>query len=127
MKTAILAMLIAASGAGATSPKAEASFDGRYCGRLWSSGALVQAITELKTGSDGRLTGSYQFSDFGGMTSGTLTEGAPGTGLDRTLDWQDKYGTGKLFITVKPDYSGFTGKWQDTTGTPNELWDGIRC
>ena len=47
MKTAILAVLIAASGATAPSPKAEVSIDGRYCGRLWSSGALVQAITEL--------------------------------------------------------------------------------
>ena len=26
-----------------------------------------------------------------------------------------------------PISAGFTGKWQDTTGTPNELWDGIRC
>ena len=127
MKTAILAMLIAASGATAPSPGTEVSIDGRYCGRLWSNGALVQAVTELRTESDGRLAGRYQFSDFGGMTSGTLTEGAAGKGLDRTLGWRDKYGAGKLFITIKPDYSGFTGKWQDQSGTPNELWDGIRC
>jgi len=127
MKTAILAVLIAASGATAPSPKAEVSIEGRYCGRLWSSGALVQAITEFRTESDGRLAGTYQFSDFGGMTSGTLIEGTAGKGLERTLDWRDRYGAGKLFITIKPDYSGFTGKWQDQTGTPNELWDGIRC
>ncbi len=127
MKAAILALVIAVSGTNAPSPKEEATVDGRYCGRLWTDGNLVQAVTVLRTESDGRLTGTYEFADTGTMTAGTLTEAVPGTGLDRTLDWQDLYGSGKLFITIKPDYSGFTGKWQDQTGLPNELWDGIRC
>lgn len=128
MKTLLLALLIGASGATAPSPKQEATVDGRYCGRLWSNGALVRAVTVLRTESDGRLSGTYEFADYGDtMTPGTLTERAPAKSLDRTLDWRDAYGTGKLFITIRPDYSGFTGKWQDQTGTPNELWDGTRC
>lgn len=127
MKAAILALVIGVSGATAPSPKQAATVDGEYCGRLWSDGALVQAITVIKAESDGRLSGSYRFADVGTMTPGTLSEAAPVSGLAHTLDWQDKYGSGKLSITFKPDYSGFTGTWQDQTGTPNELWDGVRC
>ena len=71
--------------------------------------------------------GTYRFADAGTMTSGTLNEAAATTGLDHTLTWKDKYGSGRLMPTFKPDYSGFTGKWQDQTGSPNELWDGVRC
>lgn len=127
MKAAILALALSLNGANALSPKQDVRIDGQYCGRLWSNGALVQTITEFKTESGGRLTGTYQFADVGAMTSGTLNEAAAGRGLDHTLDWQDKHGRGKFFITFKPDYSSFTGKWQDETGTPNELWDGVRC
>ncbi len=127
MKALILAFAFSLTGANAPSPKQEAIAAGQYCGRLWSNGALVQANTTFKTESDGRLTGTYEFSDYGGMTAGTLNEAAPVKGLDHTLDWQDKYGAGKLFITFKPDYSSFTGKWQDQSETPNELWDGVRC
>jgi hypothetical protein len=127
MKAAILALVIGLTGANAPSPKQAVSMDGRYCGRLWSNGVLVEAITTLELQSDGRLAGTYQFADGGTMTPGTLTEDAPVRGLEHTLNWRDPYGTGKLFITVRPDYSSFTGKWQDQTGTPNELWDGVRC
>lgn len=127
MKIVVLTLVLSLSGANAPSPKQEATAAGQYCGRLWSNGALVQTNTEFKTESDGRLTGTYQFADVGTMTAGTLDEPAPVTGLEHTLDWQDKYGSGKLSITFKPDYSGFTGTWQDRTRTPNELWDGVRC
>lgn len=127
MKTLILALVLSLTGANAPSPKQEVTAAGQYCGRLWSNGALVQTNTEFKTESDGRLTGTYEFADVGTMTSGTLNEPAPVTGLDHTLDWQDKYGSGKLTLTFKPDYSGFTGKWRDQSGSPNELWDGVRC
>lgn len=127
MKAAILALVLGLSGANAPSPKQEATLAGQYCGRLWSSGALVQVETDIKVESDGRLSGTYRFADYGGMTPGTLAEAAPVTGLVHTLDWQDKYGSGKLSITFKPDYSGFSGTWQDQTGTPNEVWDGVRC
>ncbi len=127
MKAAILALLIGVTGATAPSPRQAASIDGRYCGRLWSNGVLVEAITVLKPAGDGRLGGTYEFVDGGGRTSGTLSEDPPGEGLARTLDWQDMYGSGKLSITLSPDFSGFTGTWQDQTGGPNELWDGVRC
>ncbi|RFZ87001.1 hypothetical protein D0Y60_13490 [Shinella sp. WSJ-2] len=127
MKIVVLTLVLSLSGANAPSPKQEATAAGQYCGRLWSNGALVQTNTEFKTESDGRLTGTYQFADVGTMTAGTLDEPAPVTGLEHTLDWQDKYGSGKLTLTFKPDYSGFTGKWRDQSGAPNELWDGVRC
>lgn len=127
MKIVVLTLVLSLSGANAPSPKQEATAAGQYCGRLWSNGALVQTNTEFKTESDGRLTGTYQFADVGTMTAGTLDEPAPVAGLEHTLDWQDKYGSGKLTITFKPDYSGFTGKWRDQSGAPNELWDGVRC
>jgi len=127
MKIVVLTLVLSLSGANAPSPKQEATAAGQYCGRLWSNGALVQTNTEFKTESDGRLTGTYQFADVGTMTAGTLDEPAPVTGREHTLDWQDKYGSGKLTITLKPDYSGFTGKWRDQSGAPNELWDGVRC
>ena len=127
MKAAILALVIGLTGANAPSPKQAVNVDGRYCGRLWSNGVLVEAITVLKLQQDGRLTGTYEFADGGAMTPGSLSEDTAGKGLDHTLNWRDPYGTGKLFISLRPDYSGFTGKWQDQTGTPNELWDGTRC
>lgn len=127
MKAAILALLMSVTGATAPSPQQAASIDGRYCGRLWSNGVLVEAITVLKLAGDGRLTGSYTFIDGDTRTPGTLTEDPPGKGLARTLDWQDMYGSGKLSITLQPDFSSFTGTWQDQTGGPNELWDGVRC
>lgn len=127
MKAAIIALSLSLIGANAPSPKQETTVTGQYCGRLWSNGALVQAITEFKREADGRLTGTYRFADVGAMTSGTLNEATPVSGLDHTLAWQDRYGSGKLMLTFKPDYSGFTGKWQDQTGSPNELWDGVRC
>lgn len=127
MKAAILALVIGISGATAPSPKQAMGIDGRYCGRLWSNGDLVEAITMLTLSGDGRLTGTYQFADGDTRSTGTLTEDPPGKGLDRRLDWRDMYGSGKLFITIRPDFSGFSGKWQDQTGSPNELWDGVRC
>ncbi|MCO5150783.1 MULTISPECIES: hypothetical protein [unclassified Shinella] len=127
MKIAILALIIGVTGATAPSPKQAAGIDGRYCGRLWSNGVLVEAVTVLKLAGDGRLSGTYEFADGDGRTPGTLAESPPGNGLARTLDWQDMYGSGKLSITFQPDFSGFTGTWQDQSGTPNELWDGVRC
>ncbi|HSX74848.1 MAG TPA: hypothetical protein VLG73_11670 [Shinella sp.] len=127
MKAAILALLTGVAGATPPSPQQAASIDGRYCGRLWSNGVLVEAVTVLELAGDGRLTGSYEFTDGGARTTGTLAENPPGKGLVRTLDWQDMYGKGTLSITLQADFGGFTGTWRDQSGGPNELWDGVRC
>ena len=73
MKAAILALVIGISGATAPSPKQAVGIDGRYCGRLWSNGDLVEAITMLTLSGDGRLTGTYQFADGDTRSTGTLT------------------------------------------------------
>ena len=80
MKAAIVALSLGLTGANAPSPKQEATAAGQYCGRLWSNGALVQAITEFRTETDGSLMGTYRFADAGTMTSGTLNEAATTTG-----------------------------------------------
>lgn len=104
-----------------------AALAGTYCGKLWSAGEIVEAVTVLRAGSDGRLSGSYKFSDGNNDTPGGLLEEKVGTGLRRTLIWNDIYGTGKLVITFDTSLQGFTGLWGADWEEPDAQWDGSRC
>ena len=115
MKAAILALALSLNGVNALSPKQDVRIDGQYCGRLWSNGALVQTITQFKTESGGRLTGTYQFADVGAMTSGTLNEAAAGRGLDHTLGLT-RTGCKRGKTAFRPCAAGQTGREQQNQG-----------
>jgi hypothetical protein len=104
-----------------------AALAGTYCGQLWSAGEIVSAVTELRVGADGRLTGRYEFADGAAETTGTLIEEKQSVGRKRTLVWEDAYGTGKLVITFNPALDGFTGFWGADWEAPDAQWDGHRC
>ena len=73
----------------------EARVEGRYCGRAWSGGELVEIVTTLDEQPDGRIGGSYEFADRGDLIPGTLREYWNLPGGTRTLVWTDKYGMGR--------------------------------
>lgn len=101
-----------------------ARFAGRYCGKLWSAGVLVKAITVLHLRADGRLDGTYTFDDLGATTGGTLLERPGGAGATRSFDWSDVYGTGTLTVTFDKTGSSFSGKWGALDEEPDAIWDG---
>lgn len=104
-----------------------AALAGTYCGKLWSAGEIVDAVTELSVGKDGRLVGKYEFDDAPADTTGTLREEKPSIGRKRTLIWEDVYGTGKLVITFNAGLDSFTGLWGADWEEPDAQWDGSRC
>ena len=99
---------------------------GRYCGKLLSGGALVEVVTILAPGKDGRLEGVYSFREAGAMVDGKLREERV-NGLTRTLVWTDKYGSGRLLITFTSSYDAFRGAWGFDNYMPSRQWDGARC
>lgn len=99
---------------------------GRYCGKLFSGGALVEVITILAPGKDGRLEGVYSFREADAMVDGKLQEERV-NGLTRTLVWTDKYGSGRLLITFTSSYDAFRGAWGVDNDLPSSQWDGVRC
>jgi len=104
-----------------------AALAGTYCGKLWSAGQIVSAVTELRVGADGRLTGRYEFDDGPDDTTGTLIEQKQAVGRKRVLIWEDVYGTGKLVITFNAGLDSFTGLWGADWEEPDAQWDGRRC
>jgi hypothetical protein len=99
---------------------------GRYCGKLFSGGALVEVVTILAPGKDGRLEGVYSFREGDAMVDGKLQEERV-NGLTRTLVWTDKYGSGRLLITFTGSYDAFRGAWGVDNDLPSAQWDGARC
>ena len=87
----------------------------------------MTAVTELRVGVDGRLTGRYEFDDGPDDTTGTLIEEKQSVGRKRTLIWEDVYGTGKLVITFNAGLDSFTGLWGADWEEPDAQWDGSRC
>ena len=105
--------------------------DGKYCGRLFSSGELKEVVTRLTTGDTGQLSGSYEFADDGQLTQGTLRQDGllrhRGGDITYTLVWTDKYGTGQLVIRFRADGYAFAGTWGFGDDEPSHQWDGARC
>lgn len=99
---------------------------GRYCGKLLSGGALVEVVTILAPGKDGRLTGVYSFREDDALVEGRLEEERV-SGLTRTLVWTDKYGSGRLLITFTSSYDAFRGAWGMANDPPTAPWEGARC
>jgi hypothetical protein len=87
----------------------------------------VDVVTRLTTRRDtGLLAGSYEFSDEGQTTRGTLMQYQQGDDT-RPLIWTDKYGTGQLVIRFDQSRNAFSGKWGSGSGTALHQWDGTRC
>lgn len=101
--------------------------NGRYCGKLLSAGQTVNVETVLSPGPTGRLEGTYEFDDAGATTSGTLSERPGGSGLTRTFEWLDKYGTGLLVVTFEASLESFEGNWAAGDATPDQMWNGRKC
>jgi hypothetical protein len=127
MSKVIWALLACTIFAAPAAAQEAAALAGTYCGKLWSAGEIVSAVTELRVGADGRLTGRYEFDDGPDKTTGTLIEEKQSTGRKRTLIWKDVYGAGKLVITFNVELNGFTGLWGADWEEPNAQWDGSRC
>jgi hypothetical protein len=100
---------------------------GDYCGKLTSSGRLVDAETRLEIGRDGRMSGVYRFRDGDTETGGKLQESKRGPGLTKMLRWTDKYGDGRLVITFDPTFGSFEGHWGPGDAMPDLTWTGALC
>ncbi|MGV1788998.1 hypothetical protein [Rhizobium sp. A37_96] len=100
---------------------------GRYCGKLLSSGELLEAETSMQVDGQGHISGTYRFDDDGTTTIGTLSEVGTASGTTRTLRWFDKYGMGSLIIRFTSDYQRFEGLWGSQGAAPSYTWDGGEC
>ncbi|WP_246755207.1 MULTISPECIES: hypothetical protein [Rhizobium] len=100
---------------------------GHYCGKLLSSGLLVDVETSLQADPKGHISGTYRFDDDGNTTAGTLSEIGTTHGTVRTLRWFDKYGMGSLTIRFDHDYSRFEGLWGPEDAVPSYTWSGGNC
>lgn len=100
---------------------------GRYCGKLLSSGELLEAETSMQVDGQGHISGTYRFDDDGTTTIGTLSEVGTASGTTRTLRWFDKYGTGSLIIHFTADYRRFEGLWGPQDVAPSHTWNGGEC
>lgn len=127
MRTLLAAALFSITLAQGANAQDATALAGIYCGKLWSAGVIVDVVTELSVGKDGRLVGRYEFDDTPADTKGTLVEEKQSAGRMRTLIWKDLYGTGKLVITFDAGSNGFTGLWGADWEQPNAQWDGSRC
>jgi hypothetical protein len=101
--------------------------DGHYCGKLLSSGLLVDVETSLQADPKGHISGTYRFDDDGNTTAGTLSEIGTAHGTARTLRWSDKYGMGSLTIRFDAGYGRFEGLWGPQDAVPSYTWNGGNC
>lgn len=100
---------------------------GRFCGKLLSSGSLVDVETSLQVDTQGHIAGTYRFEDNRSTTIGTLSEVGTAHGRKRTLRWFDKYGMGSLTIRFDREYHGFEGMWGPQDALPSYTWNGGDC
>lgn len=100
---------------------------GHFCGKLFSSGSLVDVETSLQVDMEGHISGTYRFDDDGTETIGTLSEIGAAPGTKRVLLWFDKYGNGALSIQFDPGYTRFEGLWGPHGSLPSYTWNGGRC
>lgn len=100
---------------------------GHYCGKLLSSGKLVDVETTLQVDAQGHISGTYRFDDEGKITVGSLSEVGTAGGAERVLRWFDRYGMGPLTIRFTSDYQRFEGLWAPQDAAPGYTWNGGRC
>lgn len=120
-------ILVFAIMSAAGSEPATGTIGGLYCGTAWSGGRLVEVRTRLHQGEDGLLSGTYDFADRGGTTSGTLAENLKTSDSRRTLIWTDVYGAGPVVMTFDATGESFDGLWNSEPFDPAFQWDGKRC
>ncbi|UXN06482.1 hypothetical protein [Bartonella sp. HY761] len=103
---------------------------GRYCGKVYHNGYMVNVEMTLEISPTGSLTGSMRYRDGEVVTEGKLTQISPPAGQRETLKWADKYGTGYAFLEFSSDFSTFTGawgSWAESPKQPTNPWTGKRC
>lgn len=123
----LIAALLPLPTAGASGAKPVAGPAGRYCGKLLSSGSLVDVETSLQVDTQGHIAGTYRFEDGGSTTIGTLSEVGTAHGRKRTLRWFDRYGMGSLTIRFDAGYDRFEGRWGPQDAVPSYTWNGGNC
>ena len=123
----LIAALLSLPTAGASGAKPVAGPAGRYCGKLLSTGSLVDVETSLQVDAHGHIAGTYRFEDDGSTTTGTLSEVGTAHGRQRTLRWFDKYGMGSLKIRLDAGYDRFEGLWGPQDAPPSYTWNGGDC
>jgi hypothetical protein len=123
----LIAAPLPLSAAGLSAAKPVVGPAGRYCGKLLSTGSLVDVETSLQVDAHGHIAGTYRFEDDGSTTTGTLSEVGTAHGRQRTLRWFDKYGMGSLKIRLDAGYDRFEGLWGPQDAPPSYTWNGGDC
>ncbi|NLR96447.1 hypothetical protein HGP17_06335 [Rhizobium sp. P38BS-XIX] len=100
---------------------------GHYCGKLLSSGKLVDVETIFTIDRRNHISGTYRFNDDGETTVGSLSEIGASSGVQRRLRWFDKYGMGSLVIRFDRNYRRFEGLWGTQDSDLSYTWSGGEC
>jgi hypothetical protein len=106
---------------------AESNLVARYCGKLWNSGKLVPAETELIISDDGLRRGYYEFVDAGKVNVGKLVVIRSTSERSWLLKWKDQYGAGTLELHFESDYRSFKGLWGTRNRNRTRHWSGRLC
>ncbi len=117
---AFLALVLYAPAANA------AETDGRFCGRMWSGGKIVDVVTTLEIDADRRIVGTYEFPEQGVLEKGTIQEMLRSRGLTRRFLWKDRFGSDRAIFTFTRGFKSFKGHWYDSRGRAR-VWTGTRC
>lgn len=100
---------------------------GRYCGVVYNAGYIVRSEVTLGKTADGRLIGEMTYRDGDNITRGTVEELKKEEGLERTVVWKDKYGSGFAIWKFDEKFDEFDGHWGTGLNIPQYTWTGKRC
>lgn len=100
---------------------------GRFCGYVFNAGIEVRSEVNFKLDKEGKISGTMIYRDQNGDSEGTIEELIYQAGLNRTVQWKDKYGYGFAVFNFDAKFESFNGKWGMKMGQPHYPWTGTRC
>lgn len=93
-------------------PAAMAQPNGTYTGQIESSGRYVPVVTTLKTDQQGRIGGTYQYTENKRHYSGALSDCEYNGGVNLQCVWRDAAGEGVVTFAFDNGFKRFVGLWK---------------
>ena len=101
------------------------TIEGKYEGEVYNGAGLEPVVTQFFV-KKGQLQGVYEIKEMDEFARGTLKNIKRESEFVYVMEWQDKYGKGKVRVLFSENYDSFTGFWGDSQTPVSLPWNGYK-